>query len=79
MIGADERRKIMSQFEDDPVYPHIVVLKCLAALLFLVIVAAGPWVILATNDQSAGAVAEQPVGSTQPMSDGQPGNVASTE
>lgn len=49
MIGAEERRKLVSQFWSDPRHPLIAVLKCLAGLLVLVMISAGPWVLLATS------------------------------
>lgn len=52
MIGAEEKRKLMSQMTNEPIYPLIAVLKCLAALIVLVIIAAGPWAFLATNNPS---------------------------
>jgi hypothetical protein len=69
----------MRQFEDDPVYPHLVVLKCLAALLLVVIVAAGPWIVLATNDQSTVDVPGQPGQPTERIAEGDPSSVTSTE
>ena len=46
MLGAEERRKLMSRFENEPLRPLAAVLKCIAALLVLVLIAAGPWMFV---------------------------------
>jgi hypothetical protein len=53
MIGAEEKRKLMSQFDGDPVRPLGALLKCAAGVLFLVIVAAGPWAFLSSGGPTA--------------------------
>ena len=52
MLSAEERRKLVSRLGNDPTKPLGAVLKCAAAILALVIVAAGPWVFLSAGGRS---------------------------
>lgn len=52
MIGAEERRKLISRFASESINPLIAVLRCLAALIALVVIAAMPWAFLTTNNTS---------------------------
>ena len=57
MLSAEERRTLVSGLESDSGSPLAGLLKCVAALLVLVIVAAGPWAFLtAGGPQGADAV-----------------------
>lgn len=52
MLSADERRRLVSRLGNDSTNPVAAVLKCVAALLALVIVAAGPWVFVSAGGRS---------------------------
>ena len=52
MVSTEERRKLVSQMEDEKISPGCAVLKSLAAILLLFVVAAGPWTLLATDELS---------------------------
>lgn len=52
MVGPEERRKLMSSMYSEPIYPLVVVLKCLACLILLMVFVVGPLVYVATNDTS---------------------------
>lgn len=52
MVNSEERRKLVSQMEDEQISPGGAVLKSLAAILLLFVVAAGPWTLLATDEWS---------------------------
>jgi len=56
MIGAEEKRKLMSRFESEEIVPLIAVLKCLAAIVVLFVIAAGPWAFLAGGNFSGADV-----------------------
>jgi hypothetical protein len=57
MLSAEERQTLVSRMASDTGTPLAGVLKCVAALLVLVIVAAGPWAFLtAGGPQGADAV-----------------------
>jgi hypothetical protein len=53
MIGAEERRRLMARLGSDPVSPLGAVLKCVAGILVLVIIAAGPWAFLSAGGPTA--------------------------
>ena len=53
MIGAEERRRLVSRLGDEPVSPLGTVLKCAAGLLVLVVIAAGPWMFLSATGPTA--------------------------
>src|SRR5688572_18319388 len=55
MVSSEERRKLVSQMEDEQISPGGAVLKSLAAIVLLFVVAAGPWTLLATDEWSGGA------------------------
>ena len=50
MVGQEERRKLMSSMYSEPIYPLVVVLKCLACLILLVFFVVAPWVYVATSE-----------------------------
>jgi hypothetical protein len=54
MAGAEERRKLMKQFENEPLYWLGAMLKCAAGLVVLVVIAAGPWALLSVGGPVAG-------------------------
>ena len=58
MQSVEERSELLKQYGDDPPHPVVAVLKCAGGLLTLVVVAAGPWVLL--NSDAASIAAEQP-------------------
>lgn len=58
MLNAEERSRLMSRLGRDSISPLAAVLKCFAALLVLVIIAAGPWTFL-TAGGPPGAEAER--------------------
>ena len=53
MLSAEERRRLMSRLGQDSISPLAAVLKCIAALLVLVIIAAGPWAFLTAGGPSS--------------------------
>jgi hypothetical protein len=53
MIGAEERRRLISRLGGDPVSPLGAVLKCAACILLLVLIAAGPWAFLSQGGPRA--------------------------
>ena len=54
MLSAEERRRLIADLEKDPISALAVVSKCIAALLVLVVVAAGPWVFMTAGGPSSG-------------------------
>jgi hypothetical protein len=46
MIGAEEKRKLMKQFESEPLYWLGAGLKLAAGLFVLLVIAGGPWLAL---------------------------------
>jgi hypothetical protein len=52
MVSAEEKRRLVSRLGNDPPNPVAAVLKCLAAILVLIVVAAGPWVFLGAGGRS---------------------------
>ena len=53
MQSAEERRRLMKQFESERLYRLGAVLKCAAGILVLVIIAAGPWAFLSAGGPTA--------------------------
>lgn len=53
MLSAEERRSLTSRLGKDPISPLGAVLKCIAALLVLVTIAAGPWAFLTAGGPSS--------------------------
>jgi len=53
MLSAEERRRLTSQLGKDSISPLGAVLKCIAALLVLVAIAAGPWAFLTAGGPSS--------------------------
>ena len=58
MQPVEARSEMLKQYGGEPAHPVIVLLKCAAGLLTLVVVAAGPWVLI--NSEAAVIAAEQP-------------------
>lgn len=58
MLSTDERDRLLSQFERNPPGPLTALVNCAAGILALVIVAAGPWLVLSSD--AAWTAAEQP-------------------
>ena len=54
MVSAEERRKLMKQFENEPLYWLGAMLRCAAGLVVLVVIAAGPWALLSVGGPVAG-------------------------
>jgi hypothetical protein len=56
VLSTEERRRLTIDLDKDPINPLAVIAKCIAALLLLVIIAAGPWVLMtAGGPKSTGA------------------------
>jgi hypothetical protein len=55
MLSAEERQALISRMANDSGTPLAGVLKCVAALLVLVIVAAGPWAFLTAGTEAVHA------------------------
>jgi len=55
MIGAEERRRLMSRFGGESTGPLGVVLKCAVGILMLVTIAAGSWMFLSAGGPAAGS------------------------
>ena len=53
MIGAEEKRRLIKQLGNDCSSPIGAVLKSLAGVLVLTIIAAGPWTLLSSGRHSA--------------------------
>jgi hypothetical protein len=60
MISAEEKRKLMKQFENEPLYWLGAWLKLAAGILVLVVIAAGPWLALHETGRAI-AIAGDPV------------------
>lgn len=58
MASAEERRKLMKQFENEPLSWPGAMLKCAAGLVVLVVIAAGPWALLTVGCPVAGSEAK---------------------
>lgn len=46
MQSAEERRRLLSRFDGDSLSPFVALLICAAGILALVVVTAGPWLVL---------------------------------
>lgn len=49
MQTTEERNRLQARFDDDSVSPIIAVLRCLAGILLLILVAASPWLLLSPD------------------------------
>lgn len=58
MMEAEERRKLISRYCGESSGPLTVVLRCAAALIVLVIMAAGPWAFLGAGGTTAATGAQ---------------------
>lgn len=58
MQGAEQRRKLLSRHDYDARQPLMALVKCAAGIVALVVVAAGPWLML--GSEPAGTGAKQP-------------------
>lgn len=72
MLGTDEKNRLLSRFDGDPPSPLAALLKCAGGILALVMVAAGPWLVLtAGSPNSYDQAAERdvpPAGTVVPAS-----------
>lgn len=59
MLSAEEKRRLVSRFQGEPIFALAAVLKCVAGLLILVIVAAGPWTFPTAGGGAPSADAER--------------------
>jgi hypothetical protein len=53
MLSTEERNKLVSRLDGEPVTPLGAVLKCAAGILVLVVIAAGPWIFLSASGPMA--------------------------
>jgi hypothetical protein len=53
VLSTEERRRLTIELEKDSINALAVVGRCLAALLVLVIIAAGPWVLMTAGGPSS--------------------------
>lgn len=53
MQSLEERRRLLERYGGDEPAPLAAVLKCAAGILILVVVAAGPWVVLSAGTQGS--------------------------
>ena len=72
MISTDEKRKLMKQFENEPLYWLGAGLKVAACLVVLLVVAAGPWLVLHETGRTT-AIAGDPVPQTETIRADSPG------
>lgn len=58
MISAEEKRKLMKQFENEPLYRLGAWLKLAACLVVLLVIAAGPWLALHETGRTTASVGD---------------------
>lgn len=49
MQTTEERNRLQARFGDESISPIIAVLRCLAGILALFLIAAGPWLLLSPD------------------------------
>jgi len=64
MIGAEEKRKLMKQFETEPLYWLGAGLKLTAGFLVLLVIAAGPWLALHETGRTIAIAGDVPQAET---------------
>src|ERR1700704_3029338 len=57
MQSAEDKRRLMKEFDMGPLNPLVAVLKCAAGIVALIAIAAGPWLLLAPG---GGSTATEP-------------------
>jgi hypothetical protein len=66
MISPEEKRKLMKQFENEPLYWLGAGLKLAACLVVLLVIAAGPWLVLHETGRTT-AIAGDPAPQAETM------------
>ena len=67
MQSAKDIRRLTAQYSSPSAPPIVAVLKCAAGLVTLLVMAAGPWIVLTTNGPGVPEYASQPA-ATSPNS-----------